>query len=316
MIRLALLALGVAVTSSRAQLPTPGAPIDLATFRYARDLPAGAGLTSVTLDAAALAHGRVSDIRIVDGERRQIPYVIERADSAIVLALSAPAAAKAGTNPDRRLPRDAGRRTWYRIDLPFVGMPDATLLLETSARVFRRQVTVMEGAALDPAYRRVMNEAWSHDDPATSAPRLEVSLPSRLQSDSLFLLVDDGDNDKLPITKAELRLPTYTLRFFRDSGSTLRVVYGRSDLAAPRYDLALVAAKLKDSTAAEVALGAERAVDDPTGRVPGVVFWSLLVGTVVILLLLIARLVRGNSDDGASGRAADVEPEAPAAELG
>jgi hypothetical protein len=298
----------LALASLPAQGPPSGAPLDVTAFRYARDLPAGSGLTMVTLDAAALAHGRVGDIRIVDGARRQIPYVIERADSTIVLALSAPRPASAETNVDRRLPRDASRRTWYRIDLPFTGVPDATLVLETDARVFRREITVIEGGALDLTYRRVMNESWSHDDPATAAPSLEVSLPSRLRSDSLFVLIGDGDNDKLPITKATLRLPTYTLRFFRESGSPLRMVYGRPDLAAPRYDLELVAGRLKDSSAAEVALGAERAVDDPAGKVPGVVFWSLLVGTVLIMLLLIGRLLRG---DG--GQAADAAPAPPAA---
>lgn len=290
---LALGLLGTAATSAKAQRPTPGAPIDVSTFRYSRDLPAGVGLTALTLDAAALAHGQIDDIRIVDAERRQIPYVVERADSAIVLTLPAPAARKPATTIDGRLPRDADRRNWYRVDLPLIGVPNATLVLETSARVFRREITVVEGAAANANYRRVMTEFWSHDDPAKTAPSLSVSLPSRLRSDSLFLLVDDGDNDQLPITKATLRLPTYTLRFFRDSGSALRMVYGRSDLAAPRYDLALIGSQLKDSAATEIALGAERAVDDPAGSVPSVVFWSVLVATVLILLVLVARLVRG-----------------------
>jgi hypothetical protein len=301
--------LAAAGAPAAAQRPTPGAPIDLAPFRYARDLPAGRGLTSVTLDAAALAHGRIDDIRIVDEKRRQIPYVVSRADSGIVLVLAAPAATRAATNIDPRLPRDAGRRAWYRVSLPFAGLPDATLILETGARVFRREITVFEGAVLDASYRRVRSESWSNDDPARAAAPLEISLPSRSETDSLFLLVDDGDNDKLPITKATLRLPTYTLRFFRDSGSTLRMVYGRPDLAAPRYDLALIAGQLKDSAAAEVSLGAEQAMNERAGRLARVVFWSLLVGAVLVMLVLIARLVRGDADRGVSSRTPETEPD-------
>ena len=299
MIARALLALSLVAagpTLSDAQGPAPGAPIDVSTFRYSRTVPAGSGLTKVTLDAAALAHGRLDDIRIVDGEGRQIPYVRERADSAIVLTLSTPGTVAPARNIDGRLPRDADRRTWYRVDLPFIGVPDATLVLETSATVFRREVTVVEGASREATYRSVTTAAWSHDDPATAAPSLEIALPSRSATDSLFLLVDDGDNNKLTITKATLRLPTYSLRFFRDSVSPLRMVYGRPDLAAPRYDLALMAERLKDVAAEEVVLGPERAVDDPAGKVSGVLFWSLLLGTVGVLLLLIARLVRGDGN--------------------
>jgi hypothetical protein len=312
-IRRALLSFGLlsaAATPSAAQQPSPGAPIDLTAFRYSRDLPAGSGLTWVTLDAAALAHGRIDDIRIVDGKRRQIPYVIERADSMIALALDTLASAKPATNIDPRLPGDAGRRTWYRLHLPFTGLPDASLVLETSARVFRREITVVEGTSLDASWRRVKTAYWSGENPDTAAQPLSIALASRTQSDSLFVLVNDGDNDKLPITRATLRLPTYTLRFFRDSSSALRMVYGRPDISAPVYDLALLASRLKDSAAAEVKLGEERAVGDPAGRVPSVVFWSLLVGAVVIMLLLIARLVRGGSEG--VGSPADGEAEGTA----
>jgi hypothetical protein len=297
-----------AFTHLAAQQPAPGAPLDLAGFKYSRSVPAGSGLTTVVLDAAALAHGRLDDIRIIDRQRRQIPYLLERGDSTLLLPLPALATVQPATNIDRRLPADAARQTWYRARVAYAGVPDATLRLETSARVFRRTVTVVEGVPLDATSPRVTTDSWSHDDPGAAASPLDISLPARLRSDSLFVLVNDGDNERLPITSATLRIPTYRLRFFQDSAEALRVVYGRADLGAPRYDLELLAERLRDSAATLVALGPESAIDDAAGRVPGRVFWGVLVGTVLILLALIARLVRGGDSDAPAATVSSPPP--------
>ncbi len=65
----------------------------------------------------------------------------------------------------------------------------------------------------------------------------------------LVLVVDEGDNAPLPLTKARLLLPSYRLRFFHAGGTPLRLVYGRDDLQPPQYDLALLAPRV---------MGAER----------------------------------------------------------
>ena len=57
----------------------------------------------------------------------------------------------------------------------------------------------------------------------------------------LFLVVEEGDNAPLPITKARLLLPSYRLRFFHAGNALLRLTYGRDDLQPPQYDLALLA---------------------------------------------------------------------------
>ena len=284
-----------------AQRPTPGAPIDVGGFRYSRDVPAGTGLTVLTLDAAALAHSRVDDIRIVDARRRQVPYVIEPVDEPIELALAPLESTDPRANVDQPLPSTAAKRTWYRARLPQVGFRDATLRMRTNERVFRREVAVVTAHvardAMPYATPHLESESWSHDDPSTAPPPLDIALDSRLTTDSLFVLVDDGDNRKLAITDAAIRLRTYRLRFFRDSGEAIRVVYGHPDLAAPRYDLALVAERLRDSSATTVTLGAERTLGDATSNAPKVTFWVVLIGTVVVLLVLVGRLVRGSGGE-------------------
>ena len=53
-------------------------------------------------------------------------------------------------------------------------------------------------------------------------------------------------------------LPAYRLRFFREQGAALRLAYGRTDLAPPRYDLALLAPQLLGVAVTEIAAGTRR----------------------------------------------------------
>jgi hypothetical protein len=293
-----VLALLVA-TAVRAQspVPAPGAPLDASTFTYARAIAEGSGLTSLRLDAAALAHSRLDDIRLVDSRGRQVPYVLQRLDSAVVLALPALEPSTPHASLDTRQVHDAAKRTWYQLRLPHSGFPDASLRLSTSTRVFTREVGVIiherrPDAASDAGIDRVESAFWTHTDPATPAAPLDIPLGSRLRTDSLFVLVNDGDNQKLPLEKPALVLPSYRLRFFREAGNPVRLLYGRADVAAPVYDVALIAPRLLDATAEEVTAAPERAAASRFGRTSQLVFWAALGAVVLLLLILIARLVR------------------------
>src|SRR5205823_14850234 len=101
-----------------------------------------------------------------------------------------------------------------------------------------------------------------------------------------------GDNAPRPLRDATLLLPAYRLRFFRDGHTPLVLVYGRPDLGAPRYDLALLAPRLLGAPAQEIAAGAERAVTNVTGVTPTVVFWCAPAPAVPVLLGLSARSLR------------------------
>jgi hypothetical protein len=133
---------------------------------------------------------------------------------------------------------------------------------------------------------------WSHVDPEEPADPLTVSvIPG--EASELWLSIDEGDNSALPIAAVRLLLPSYRLRFYRPAESTLLLVYGRSDLPAPRYDLALLSRDVLNADALEVtALGEQPATAahqpllSPTG------FWFFLAIAAAVLLALIVRLVR------------------------
>ena len=278
-----------------------GAPLEIGKFRYARDIPAGkAGLSSLELDALVLGHSQgyaLGDVRIATPDGRQIPYVLEQLGDPLVVRLPPleRIAEPAGTL--RRVPRDAlGAESYYRLRLPAENL-NARLVLRTSARVFERNVEV--GVEQANARRHVppiwwlANARWRHDDASADSPALTMDLP-RVEARDLVLVVDEGDNQALPIATPEIELPRWRLRFVRESGAPLLLLYGRPDMAPPRYDLALSSPDLP-AGAEPVALGLERPLGptpSTTAPISPLVFWGILIAAVGVLLGMVVRLVR------------------------
>lgn len=259
-------------------------------FRWRRDLPpARPGLNAVTLDSAALAHSRgLADLRLVDGQGRQVPYLLEERGEPLVLELSLEPLDLVKA-PDGRQP--ASR---YRLVLPQAGLPGGRLLLETRARVFERPIEVWglrpAGEARESQSPRLAAQSWSHADPELPPPKLVLDLP-RLEGGELVIAVHDGDNTPLPLEPPKLLLPAFRLRFF-GAGEPLVLFYGDPSLSAPRYDLALLAPRLVGAAAHELELGPEHEVGDAPGSRHRLWFWGALVVAVVGLLALVVRLLR------------------------
>jgi len=281
-------------------LPTVGAPVDASTFRFVRDIPAGAaGLIAVRLDEAALAHSngmpsRFGDVRVIDEDGRQIPYLVERSSEPLSVDVSL---AKLSTRPGALGPR-RGPEPVYRGSWPYAGLPSPRLVLSPSARVFRRPIHLVSEREPDRPHRDPWVETlgtamWVHADQDTPAPALVMPLPS-VDATQVLLIVEEGDNTPLPIGGARLLLPAYRMRLFRERGQSLRLAYGRTDLAPPSYDLALLAPRVFGVSAVDVPPGPER--EGRAGGAAAIVsprlFWGILIGAVLVLIGLIARLVR------------------------
>jgi hypothetical protein len=106
--------------------------------------------------------------------------------------------------------------------------------------------------------------------------------------------VEEGDNSPLAIESSRLLLPSYQLRLIRDRDAVLRLAYGREDLTAPQYDLALIATQLTGTAATEVVPGPEQTGPKapPVLLMSPKVFWGVLIVAVLVLLALVVRLVR------------------------
>lgn len=299
-----------AAGDSGAAMPTAGATIDPQSFRYARSIASGkAGLATLPLDAAALAHGSLGDIRIATPDGHQVPFLVERLDEPLAVTLPAPEHLTSS--------RDQASRSRYRIRLPYAGLPASRLVIHTNARVFDREVALqmLPSAEDDPRARSgpitVAATTWRHADPELAAPALSMELPP-LRVAELSLVVDEGDNAPLPLRDATLLLPAYRLRFFRDGHTPLTLLYGRSDLGAPRYDLALLASRLLGAPAQDVVASAERETSNVTGVTPTIVFWCALALAVLALVVLIARLLRPGNGTPTTPAAAPPSPTSSA----
>src|SRR5262249_20814397 len=123
-------------------LPTVGAALDVADFKYIRPIPGGdPGLVVLPLDASALAHSvgparQLADLRIVDAGGHQVPFLVERSSEPLSLDVTLERSA----SPPRGLVDRRGNRSVYRLSLPVDRLPAMRLVLTTSARVFQRVI--------------------------------------------------------------------------------------------------------------------------------------------------------------------------------
>ncbi len=283
-------------------LPEVGSALNTDGFESVREIPQGAaGLITLPLDAAVMSRSgvaprRLADLRIVDGSSRQVPYLLEKRDEPLIVDV---------VIERRDLPatveRPSGSITSYVVRLPYRQLPDARLVLTTASRVFTRTLSL--GSIVPPAERRPArllthgSATWLHADQSRPASAITFPLPASLDGD-LFLLVEEGDNQPLPIQKATIMMPSYAVRLFRPADQPLRLVYGKDRVEAPRYDLQLLAPQMMGRIAEEVALGPERAAGGATTATSGIqvvhpaVFWSALSLAVLVLLGLVAKLMR------------------------
>jgi len=283
-------------------VPTAGASLDSSLFKYTRAIQAGgAGLVALDLDTGVLAHSAgvargFSDLRVVDASDRQVPYIVEQASEPLSLDV---AVEKLTTLPGALQPAKPGR-TVYRVKYPVEGLPPARLVLSTAARVFERGVSVVEIRPPDQQSRRqseintLATTRWSHADQDRPTTPLTIALRA-LSGSELFVIVDEGDNAPLPLDAGRLLLPAYRVRFFRDGDARLRLAYGRTDLERPKYDLALLAAQVLSTPAADVRLDAEPPADGARTTADLVsprLFWGALAIAVIVLLGLITRLLK------------------------
>jgi hypothetical protein len=281
-------------------LPTVGAPLDVGLFTFVRPIPqSAAGLIAVHVDEAVLAHsdslhGRFSDVRIIDAEGRQVPYVLEHASG----PLSLDAVVDRVATPPAALTSTSGARSVYRVKYPHTRLPASRLVLTTSSRVFERVVRVVierepDAHRRDPWIETVAQATWAHAVQETLAAPLTLQIPTVAATD-LLVVVEEGDNSPLPVESARILLPRYRLRLFSNNAAALRLAYGRTDLAPPQYDLALLTPQVLGAVATDVTPGAEAPMATATAAaalVSPTIFWVVLGAAVIVLLILIVRLL-------------------------
>ena len=110
------------------------------------------------------------------------------------------------------------------------------MVFTTRARVFRAAGDAWRDRPRDgTAPRRILETRRRDLDARGSGDRGAAAhvFAAGARRGDLFLLIEEGDNQPLPIEKATVLLPSYALRLFRRPDLPLRLIYGRDDLQAP-----------------------------------------------------------------------------------
>jgi hypothetical protein len=271
-----------------------GAPLQQDHFRLARALKVSGGpdIYAVTLGPVevGLLRPDLGDIRIVDAQNRQVPYVLaaDAGETHVELSRSA--------EPRPRLSR-------YRLSYSAPGdaQPLALPLLAVELGIrdtfYSRTVRLLE-AAPDGRSDNLLYAGTLQRQGDDAA--LLHSLPlwgNRLRE--LVLQIEDQDNAPLTIERASGVLRAPRLAFKLTPGEGYRLLLGDPDTAPPQYDIET----LRQAVLAYAALPAElgplypnrayraRTNDYLLHAPPTALLWGSLLLAVVVLLAITVRLL-------------------------
>lgn len=277
-------------TAPLPEVPLLGAPLDVADWSHRKALVlARAGVQELELDPEALARSRpdFADLRLIRAGN-QIPYVLEQPELARSLTLAPVPVA------------DAKRPTVsrWRLDLPHAGLPLRRLVLTTATPLFERQFRIFESVARPEGGTRentLATGSWSRT-PEPGVPETRIfELTGRVQSDTLWIETDNGDNPPLALGTVQANHPVVRLVFKTAETDGFELAFGNPAANAPRYDLGLLAARLLTSSRQPARLTADAgtviARDMFGGFNTVYVFWGVLSLVVVVLLVVVARLL-------------------------
>lgn len=267
-----------------------GAAFDAKGWRHHRTLAVEAGAVELELplDIVAATRPDLGDLRLVrDG--RQVPYVTDRQ----TLRRGFPMTLAAEP------PRPKSRVSVWRVDMPSSGVPVALLRLDTRQAAFARWVRWVEVVQTREGSRwtNLLASAEWKRVPGSEPLPLELTPTARLSGSTSWLEIEDGDNPPLTISTASAEFTTRRIYFLSGGSGSIELHYGNPDAQPPRYDLSLLADRLNASSRTAATLGPAQERRPGWGEVVvsgtgmKIVFWTVLGGVVLALLMVIRRLL-------------------------
>jgi len=162
--------------------------------------------------------------------------------------------------PAKLVERTDDGQTRLTLDLGAAHLTVAALRLETSDPLFTRAVSI---AVRQVAENAITERVLARDtvfrvnvEGYPSAERLEIPLDLSLTGRELLVLIDNGDSQPLQISAIHVtRRPVYAV-FLAQQPGRYQVLTGNPRCAAPRYDIAALAGRLKGAVPAPVSLTA------------------------------------------------------------
>ncbi|PTY06367.1 hypothetical protein DB347_13145 [Opitutaceae bacterium EW11] len=246
----------------------------------------GAGVYRLELDLAALSTSSrsLADVRLARGDK-QVPYLVENTSLQRSVELTAT------PDPDRERPTVSR----WKVNLPRRGARLSGLVLQSSTRLFERQIRILEKriSSTGEPFQTVLAEGHWRRLPQDTATALTLAL-SPIETGTLWIETENGDNPAIDLAQVRANYPVSRLIFRSDRPEGVTLLTGNTQAAAPRYDLSLVAGALLGSEKLTATLAADdlpaKATDD-SGSKNAVYFWAALAVVVVILLVVVAKLL-------------------------
>ncbi len=267
----------------------PGASIDRSSFARRRVLdvrPSPEGLARLRLAPEDLAALRpdLADLRIVDSQDRQWPYLVERGAASTEVTLTAAASSK-------------DRATTYRVSAGVSPLTLDRLVVDADLaffdRAFRLTGLPEGGATTVLAQGRLTRSAPDRTPVAIDFPSARLT--------RLELRIDDGDDAPLPVRTIRARCPVPDVFVAAPAGPYTFLAGG--DPTPPRYELervrdvilAVEAGDIRPS-ALEANPGFRISTRFTHGRGPQqTILWIAIVAAVVVLAAITLRLARQGS---------------------
>ncbi|HEY3357319.1 MAG TPA: hypothetical protein VGQ83_28980 [Polyangia bacterium] len=290
----------------------PGAAVDPRRYRHHRSITVARspeGLVKLRLAPADLAVIRadLADVRVVDAERRQWPYLLE--------AEAAWEWVDLGVAPPARAPGVSR----FKLTLPVAPLRLDQIVLATDApffdRSYRLLTTSADGAETHVAAGRLVRRA-------EDARAVVVAFaPQRVST--LTLEIADGDDAPLPLRSVRGRAAAAELYLAAPAG-TYELLLGDPDDAPPRYEISRVRDVVLAVAAGEARPGrlepnpayTVRARLSQGGGPAQLALWAVLGVAVLALAILTLRLARRDTpaeppSAGAPPAAGPPPPSAP-----
>jgi hypothetical protein len=259
--------------------PPRGGSLDLAAWRAKAPiaLPARGPVAYLDLDRG---DGALSDVRIVDQDARQVPYVVEAKPRRQETTLGW-SATSADHQTVVRLTGLDPARTIEALEID-VAAPD----------YFSREVTVVEPTSdpRGPTGERVLGSGRLIKAAESSREAQHVSIGQPSRSD-IAIRIADGDNAPLTLSGVRAVVLRRRVNFVFAPGDRLTLAADNPAASAPQYDLALVAERVLASPAEPATLGAVVRTPEAKKAAPPW-FWLFISGAAVILFLAVARALR------------------------
>ena len=277
----------------------PGASMDARTYTHRRVIavrPSPDGLTRLRLAASDVAQAQpdLSDVRVVDADGRQWPYLLQ-ADAARTwetLPVGSPQRRSGGSH--------------YALQLPVRPLTIDQLALESDSPFFDRAYRLSGRRAADDT--QVILAAGRLALRADRPRPVTIAFPA-VRITALDLVIEDGDEAPLAFRAARARAIEPELFLVAPAGDYTLLV-GDPGATAPRYELervrdVILAVGSGDASTGELAanpaysLRARLAGGDRFDSVLSqVLLWTVLIAAVVVLMFITLRLARRERTGG------------------